>query len=194
MLAEDLAARIELDPFPHANVPEALSPEQATRYVRWLRESAPWELTNAEFYDQYEFSLLDVQLPSSVEELASEPTLRQLRLLMGEWFGAHLSERVDVTAHKLVPGQTIKIHNDYIPGAETHRLLVQLSEDWVPDNGGYLMLFSGHEPETVRHVLEPRAGSVQAFEISVRSHHAVSKVHAGDRYTLVYSFFAASPA
>ena len=45
---------------------------------------------------------------------------------------------------KLVKGQTIRIHNDYLgeeEEAETHRILLQLSENWKEDNGGYLMFF-----------------------------------------------------
>ena len=49
---------------------------------------------------------------------------------------ATLSERVDVTAHKLVAGQTIRIHNDYLPEGESHRLLLQLTEAGNPNTGG----------------------------------------------------------
>ena len=50
------------------------------------------------------------------------------------------------------------------------------------------MLFNGPEPETVGKVAEPLHGSVQAFAISPQSYHAVSTVHRGERFTVVYSF------
>ena len=101
----------------------------------------------------------------------------------------HWPKLVEVTAHKLVPDQTIRVHNDYIVGGESHRLLLQLNRGWEPSNGGYLMFFGGPEPETVSEVIEPINGSVQAFSISPRSYHAVSTVHRGERFTVVYSFY-----
>ena len=54
------------------------------------------------------------------------------------------------------------------------------------------MFFDGPQPETVSKIVEPDNGAVQAFAISPRSHHAVSTVHAGERFTVVYSFHPAS--
>ena len=146
------------------------------------------KLTTAGFYEQYEFSLLNVSLPPVVRCLASPETVAVLRRRMSECFRQPLSERVEVTAHKLVPDQTIRIHNDYIAGGESHRLLLPLNRGWDPANGGYLMFFGGPEPETVSEVVEPINGSVQGFAISPMSY-AVSTVHRGERFTLVYSFY-----
>ena len=54
------------------------------------------------------------------------------------------------------------------------------------------MFFNGPEPEMATNVIEPVSGSVQAFAISPRSHHAVSTVHADNRFTIVYSFYPGS--
>ena len=158
-------------------------------WLYWLETEAPWKLTTTEFYEQYEFSLLHVSLAPTVRRLACLETLTALRRGMSRHFRQPLSERIDVTVHRLIPEQTIRIHNDFIPGGETHRLLLQLNRGWEPQHGGYLMFFSGPEPETVGKVVEPRHGSVQAFAISPRSYHAVSTVHRGERFTVVYSFY-----
>ena len=167
-------------------------PWSCEELLDWFETDAPWKLTTAGFYEQYEFSLLDVALPKVVRFLASSESLTLLQRQMSECFGQPLSERVEVTAHKLVAGQTIRIHNDYIAGGETHRLLMQFNRGWEPAHGGYLMFFSGPEPESVSEVVEPISGSVQGFAISPRSYHAVSTVHQGERYTLVYSFYPQS--
>ena len=159
-------------------------------WLSWLEGDAPWKFTATDFYEQSEFSLLHAPLAPVAARLACPETLASIRRWMARQFGQPLTERVDVTAHKLVAGQTIRIHNDYLPEGESHRLLLQLNRGWMPDNGGYLMLFSGPEPEPVNKVIEPRHGSVQAFAISPRSYHAVSTVHRGERFTLVYSFHA----
>ena len=159
-------------------------------WLHWLEDDAPWKLTATDFYEQYEFSLLDVPLAAVIEGLACPETLASIRHWMARRFGQPLSERVDVTAHKLVAGQTIRIHNDYLPEGESHRLLLQLNRGWKPEYGGFLMFFGAPEPESVGKVIEPRHGSVQAFAISPRSYHAVSTVHQGKRFTVVYSFHA----
>ena len=167
-------------------------PATDTELLDWLETEAPWKLTRAEFYEQYEFSLTDCRPATVLRPLVCPDALTALRDRMSDCFGRSLSGRVDVTAHKLVPGQTIRIHNDHIPGGETHRLLLQLNRGWEPRHGGYLMFFAGREPETVSKVVEPRSGTVQAFAISPRSYHAVSTVHAGERFTIVYSFHPGS--
>jgi Rps23 Pro-64 3,4-dihydroxylase Tpa1-like proline 4-hydroxylase len=91
--------------------------------------------------------------------------------------------------HKLAPGQRIRIHNDYIAGQESHRVLVQLNRGWTDDNGGVLLFFGSEDAGDIRKAFRPLHDSCVAFEISQQSHHAVTPVARGERYTLVYSFY-----
>ena len=180
---------VEYDTLPFEHFAgRGIQPDAGREWLDWLEADAPWKLTTTDFYEQYEFSLLHASPTPVTRCLAGPEALSALRREMSRYFHRSLSERVDVTAHKLVPGQTIRIHNDYIPDGESHRLLLQLNRSWEPSHGGYLMFFDGPEPETVGKVVEPRHGSVQAFAISPRSYHAVSTVHGGERFTVVYSF------
>ena len=183
------SATLNHSPFKHFSISEAIDLETQNQYLAWFEENAPWQLTETEFYEQYEFSLLQQDYPEPISQLASVSTLNYLRQGVASLFNATLSAKVDVTAHKLIPGQTIRIHNDFIPGEETHRILVQLNRNWNDDFGGQLMLFSGSEPEQLSKIIPPQSGSIQGFEISPNSHHAVSTVHQGERFTIVYSFF-----
>ncbi|QHN05363.1 2OG-Fe(II) oxygenase [Granulicella sp. WH15] len=101
-----------------------------------------------------------------------------------------MKPQIDITAHKLNRTQKIRIHNDARPDGETHRFLIQLNRGWSDENGGMLMLFRGPEVETLEDVILPTSRSAFGFEISPASYHAVSQVHQGDRYTLVFSFYA----
>ena len=94
----------------------------------------------------------------------------------------------EIAAHRLVRGQTIRMHNDYIDGKETHRLLIQLNHGWKLEQGGVLMIFGSRSPEDVRRTLKPVHCSGLVFEISPSSFHAVSQIKDRERYTLVYSF------
>ena len=191
MISESLhAAQYFAAPFPHIVSDEGLDPKAADELLNWLEQDAPWNLVEESFYEQYEFSLLNVDLSATASPLICEATFGKLRSLIEEKFGVRLSERIDVTAHKLIPGQRIRIHNDFIPGQETHRLLVQLNRGWADENGGLLMLFGSGDPKDVRAIFRPVNNSCVSFAISQSSHHAVSTIHSGQRFTLVYSFFA----
>ena len=113
-----------------------------------------------------------------------------LRRAIGNHFGKHLGPRVELVAHKLVEGQRIAIHNDFLVGGETHRLTVQLNRGLDDEDGGFFMLFNSFDAADVHRVLRPVSGTGIGFEIGPHSHHAVSRMHGGERYTLVYSFHA----
>lgn len=176
-------------PYPHAVSTMALNSDDAEKVLHWFETSAPWNLVEESFYEQYEFSLRDVTPPSDIDSLFSKESMKSLTLLVEKWFCASLSDKVDVTAHKLVPGQTIRIHNDFIPGQETHRVLIQFNRGWKDENGGMLMLFGGINPTDIKQVYRPSHNSGVAFEISKKSLHAVSTIHSSERFTLVFSFF-----
>jgi 2OG-Fe(II) oxygenase superfamily len=186
-------ARASDRPFPHLRIPEALPKEQAEQVLAWLEQRAPWSLRVADFYEQEECSLLKSEPSEVVCSLVAPSFLEALQVAMRDNFGLRIAPVVtDVTAHRLTSGQTIRIHNDYIDGEETHRLLIQLNSGWTAEQGGLLMLFRSEAPDDVDDVIIPRHRSCLAFEISPRSYHAVSQIKTGERYTLVYSFRASA--
>ena len=177
-------------PYPFFSSKPNTKKEKLLEWVEWFEQSAPWSLVEADFYEQYEFSLLNIDLPSNIQHLTSKETLSELALFVENEFNVKLSSDIHVVAHKLINGQTIRIHNDFLTenNRETHRILLQLNRGVESINGGLLMIFSENNPESLSEVIEPISGSVQGFEISKKSHHAVSTVHSGERYTVVYSF------
>jgi hypothetical protein len=191
MISLDLsAAAVRIQPFPCFTVPQVLSEELELAFLEWFESDAPWQLAVMDFYEQYEFDFKDATLPLGLKPLFSESALYQLREDVGLLLGAALKPVIDITAHKLNRTQKIRIHNDCRPDGETHRFLVQLNRGWHEQNGGLLMLFCGPEVETLADIIPPTSRSAFGFEISNASYHAVSQVHQGDRYTLVFSFYA----
>lgn len=184
------SACLETDPFPFAVVSKALCNDVEQDALSWFERAAPWNLTEESFYSQYEFDMRNVELPSDIGQLVTEATFSALRELISALFQRRFRTTVDVTAHRLTAGQRIRIHDDYLEGGETHRLILQLNRGWAAGDGGHLMLFGGREPEDVRVVLAPVSKQALIFEISHRSHHAVSKVVRGERFSIVYSFYA----
>ncbi|WP_165191638.1 cyclophane-containing peptide 2OG-Fe(II) oxygenase YhhC [Caulobacter soli] len=175
-------------PFPHFRVADLLSEATADAMLDWLDADAPWKLRIASFYEQHEFSILACSAPGAIAQLVSAPVIARIGEELSARLRAPKLQLVDVCAHRLVAGQTIRVHNDYIGEAESHRLVVQLNRGWSVEQGGLLMLFCEDDPASVTDVLLPAHRSAFGFEISERSHHAVSTIHAGQRDTLVYTY------
>jgi Rps23 Pro-64 3,4-dihydroxylase Tpa1-like proline 4-hydroxylase len=190
MILDLSTATVRLQPFPCFTVTEVLSEESEQALLEWFESEAPWRLAVMDFYEQYEFDLKDASLPDGLKPLFSESALNQLRDKVGALLGASLKLQIDITAHKLNRTQKVRIHNDARPDGETHRFLIQLNRGWEEANGGMLLLFRGPEVETLEEIIPPASRSAFGFEISNSSYHAVSQVHQGDRYTLVFSFYA----
>jgi hypothetical protein len=177
-----------LRPFPHVVSPAYLPADLAEATLGWLEADAPWKLHVEDFYEQHECALEPDQLPPAVAPVASRQAVRDYARSLLEPIGSGPLELAQATAHRLSGGQSIRIHNDYIEGAETHRVLIQLNRGWSDENGGFLMLFSSPDASDVARVIRPIHRSATAFEISPNSFHAVSPTTAGERYTLVFSY------
>lgn len=182
---------IQTEPFDYFILPKAFGDEESLALLKWLETDAPWRLVKADFYTQYEFDVADVSLPGDISFLYNRDFLDYIIENFEELFLVKLARGVDVTAHKLVKGHTIRLHNDFVPGQETHRLLIQLNRHWTDENGGFLLLFNSSDPKDIHRIIRPVHNSSMGFAISLKSNHAVSTVHDGERYTLVYSFYAA---
>jgi len=176
-------------PFQHYIASKGLTEHAAASFLDWFQNGAPWHLVEADFYEQYELNLCEIDLPNHLKLIRDKENLSHMRSLIESTFSVTLTDRVDLTAHKLLQGQTIRIHNDFIPGAETHRILIQLNSGWSDNNGGLLIFFNSDNPTDINRALRPLHNSCVAFAIGPNSLHAVSTISASERYTLVCSFY-----
>jgi len=178
------------EPFPYIVFSNVFDFHVSQQVLAWFEIDAPWRLVEADFYEQFEFSLWDAVLPAHLSFLREDDFLAVIKQRIAEMFGVAFSPRIEITAHKLVPEQRIRIHNDFIPGAETHRLLIQFNRGWRDDNGGLLLFFNSSNPADIHKIFRPAHNSAVGFAISATSYHAVSTLYQGERFTLVYSFYA----
>lgn len=186
------SARARSHPFTCFTAEQVISEQLEHELLCWLESDAPWKLVTASFYEQYEFSFADVPLPPALQQMFSNTAITDLRDKVGCLLGARLGPTVEITAHQLKSNQTIRIHNDFRPAGETHRFLIQINRGWREKDGGLLMLFRGPSVESVNQIITPTSRSAFGFCISRNSYHAVSKVHGGNRFTLVFSFYGES--
>ena len=175
-------------PFPHFSCSQVFDKGLDRELLNWFKATDLWSLTKTDFYTQYEFSLLDCTLPQQLQALASKKTIGLIIQSFKEKFDVDSLDLVGLTAHKLIDGHRMGVHNDFIGKDESHRLIIQLNEHWTQQNGGFLMLFGSNDPNDVAKVVQPLHNSGVGFEISPLSYHAVSTIHNFLRYTLVYTF------
>lgn len=186
-------ARLSTDPFPHFAVEDFADSGIGGALLRWFETDAPWATHNqAGFYDSYDLSLRESNLPTALTGLVLPSLTQRMRSEVARLFAADLSEKVDVTAHKLIPTYRIGIHTDYGETQQTHRLLVQINHGWKAEFGGLLMFLSSKAPTEISErdkLIVPHHCCGICFEVSQRSFHAVSPVKSSVRYTLCYSFY-----
>jgi Rps23 Pro-64 3,4-dihydroxylase Tpa1-like proline 4-hydroxylase len=180
---------IQTKPFHYFVSQEIFDNQISVEILSWFETAAPWTLIETDFYEQYEFDFLNVELPANLLFLGEKAFLNNLIRETEEIFETKLKGHIDITAHKLLSGQTIRVHNDYVEGKETHRLVIQLNRGWKDENGGFLMFFNSSDPKDLHRIIRPVHNTSVGFAIGPSSNHAVSKIHSGERYTLVFSFY-----
>lgn len=180
------SCEVTTTPFRYATLTECFTPQIGEHVLEWFERDAPWTAKRTDFYEQYEFSCWD-STSTAASYLTRRDVLYTIDTAMTGMFGFEFEPDISVVCHKLESGHRIGIHNDYLVGGESHRLTIQLNRGLTDTDGGFLMLFSSGDPVDVHRVLRPQHLSALAFEISPSSFHAVSKVHGGVRYTVIYS-------
>lgn len=175
------------NPFDYFVSRQVLKGDLCASLLAWLETEAPWKLVETDFYEQYEFSLWDVELPASLLILREPSFLKQLKTKLEHLFDVEFDNVVDVAAHKLIPGQRIRLHNDLIAAKKSYRLLIQLNRGCKDEDGGLLLLFNSSDPADIHKVFRPIHNSAIGFVVSPTSNHAVSLIHNGERFTLVFS-------
>ncbi len=178
------------NPFPHLLIESFFSQQIELDLLNWFNSTNNWKIITTDFYEQYEFSLLDFKPPIELNGLTDDSWIDEIRGLFKKHFNVLKLSLADITAHKHTSGQSIGIHNDFIDGEESHRLVIQINSNWVKENGGFQMLFNSDKAEDVAKVIRPLSNSAMGFEISQLSHHAVSQVIDFNRFSLVYTFKA----
>ena len=180
--------RLVHSPFPHAVSTAFFDSADAEELMEWFEHDAPWRYRREDFYTQHEFGFHESTLPPVAERVGGSRFVRSLREQIERTFHVRLRDSVDVTAHRLGPSDAIGLHNDFVPGGETHRVIAQLNRGWPREAGGDLLLYNAAEEPEARYA--PASNTAVTLALAPDSLHSVTPVMASGRYTLVYSFSA----
>lgn len=191
VLAFDRVAR-KTAPYPHFVSPRFYGDRFAQTLLTWLEsDEAGWSLKETSLFAQYELGFTKFKHCAQIKGLWDATVLARLRDYVSCAVGAPVSGRINISAHKLLAGQHASIHTDNDP-AETHRIVVQLNRGRADDSGGNLILLSGPMPSDMAVVFKQVSNCAVGFGLGAASYHAVGRVRAGTRFTVIYTFLAAS--
>lgn len=177
----------QAEPFPHVFCPQILVPKVADEIQQEL-EFASWRLVETEFYQQYEFSLLDCSyaLGPSLTAFRDVVLSGEFVLLLSRLTGHAGLRIVDIACHKSTKGQAIGIHTDYSEDEEICRLTLHFNESWKLEEGGLFVVFGSENPNSAVAAFLPEMNTAILFEISEQSFHAVTCVDGmRPRYSIV---------
>jgi 2OG-Fe(II) oxygenase superfamily len=192
------------DPFPYFIASKAFDAETATKLLEWLETKAPWRDAKKSFYELCEFDFRDAELPETIAPMFETEYLESVKHRVEGIFSVKFHGSVTASAHKILPGQGVGIHTDFVPenhrerpvedmgqppGRETHRVVVQLNHAFTDAFGGHLLFFNSNKTSDIHRILRPIHNTAVGFALTRNSYHAVSNVRDGVRNTIVYSFW-----
>jgi hypothetical protein len=176
-------------PFPHFVSPQFYTPSFADTLLTWLESKAAWQLKETVLFEQHQLGFSDFKHCREIQGLWDGTVLARMRDRVSNAFGVAVSSRINISAHKLVPGQFGGIHTDNVPG-ETHRVVVQLNRGRAADSGGNLVFLSGPSPNDLAIAFKQVSNSAAGFLLGEGSYHAITRVKTGTRFTIIYTFLS----
>jgi hypothetical protein len=183
----------KVEPYPHIVSPGFYTEQFAETLLDWLESEPTWKLKDTIRYAQYEFGFSQFKHCKAIEGLWNGAGLARLRQEVARASGVAVSNRINISAHKSVPGQHAYIHTDEVP-EEVYRVIVQLNRGRPDNSGGNLILLAGSKPADMAVVFQQISNSAIGFELGAKSYHAVGRVHSGTRFTIIYTFLSDTAA
>ena len=177
------------DPYLHILSPRFYTETFAETLLAWLENESHWSLNESMGYQQYELGFSRFTHCKEIAGLWDGRVLAHIRDGAHRAFGLPVSGRINISAHKMLPGQQGYIHTDKVPH-ETHRVVVPLNRGRGADWGGNLVLLSGSKPADMSVVFKQTSNSAVGFGLGPKSYHAISRVKTGTRFTVIYTFFS----
>jgi hypothetical protein len=175
-----------VQPYKHLILENCYKAEDLLYIEKYISQSISWKLHTENFYEQYEYKMNF----KNKEEKIFFSYAYQFKKLIEQEFAVSLSDEIEIVAHRLVKDQHIAIHNDSpILGRETHRLVVNLNNNYKDTDGGHFYICRERNSESIENILRPISNSGFAFEACKNSFHAVGKVLNNERLSIVYSFW-----
>lgn len=167
----------------------ALSQAVHDSLLSWLENLSAWKQANGGFYLSDVLGLTDALLPPSLHAWFGTSAHALIEAHASEAFGVRLALHGPIALHRMTAGQGVGIHSDApAVGEETHRLVLFLCRPRPLTAGGHFLLLRGDQPSEAEVVIPLRSNRFVGFALDGCSHHAITVVSEGARYSVVISF------
>ncbi|MFN6415680.1 MAG: cyclophane-containing peptide 2OG-Fe(II) oxygenase YhhC [Pseudomonadota bacterium] len=176
-------------PFQHIQFSKIFTDEYALKLLDWLEKCVNWKLKITDFYQQFECNLTSCIVPKDIQYFREKFFLESLAHTIEKLFHTKVGIDINISATKMIEGQFVEIHNDYLSSESSHRLVIYLNEGWVGEQGGELVIFNSYDPGDIHEIILPSHNTAFAFKISEKSLHEVKSIISGQRFSLVYTFY-----
>lgn len=178
-------------PFRHFLCFDSFSSGTIAEMRRVIRSDLPWGVRMGSFYETRRLELRHFFAGTgAIPGFVSDRFVERMRAAITAMFGEPLSGEVQVLGHRMLPGQSIGIHNDN-PGLgfENYRVIVQLSARHTRREGGNLNLHLAGEGQPAFRSIQPLYNMCVGFEAGPYSLHSVDEVAVRPRDALLYNFW-----
>ena len=91
MIASEIAnGNFFTHPFPYFVSSKALTDDASSLLLNWFEGEAPWNLVEADFYEQYEFDLRHLELPEAIKPICDSQALSHVKKFVESKFEVEL--------------------------------------------------------------------------------------------------------
>lgn len=183
-------------PYRYFCVNKFFNPKFSEELLGFLEGTTQFVSAKGDFYEQTMFPFTNQVMPTNLVDLLSIENTEIIRKNAEFAFETRFQENFIITAHRLLPGQETKIHNDYLEKPEqykygfTHRIIVYLNRTWSNKDGGLLGIYSTNNYDDLVTRIEPIHNTAVGLAFGPNSYHDVGKVIQGERYTVNFSFMS----
>lgn len=178
-------------PFRHFLCFDSFAPAMIAEMRRTVRGPIPWGVRIGSFYETRRLDLREhLQSAGLCPAFISDRFLTTMASRLVELFSEPLSSDVQVLGHRMLPGQSIGVHNDN-PGLgfENYRVIVQLTTRHREEHGGALNLHLADDGSTIFRQIRPCYNMSFGFETGALSYHSVDCVTSRNRDALLFNFW-----
>lgn len=191
LLYRNKHVKIIPDPYPHIQMGPVLDADDAEEVLCWLQRCNSWRREVRTFARYDAIFLTPTVVPDEAKPAVSRSLLGELRNTLQSRLGVNLESFALIEAHRSQQHDYIGLHTD--ESVNEVRLALNLNSYWNASNGGLLSLQDRPLLPRYRVAYCPLHNSAVAFRTTTASHHEISLVKKGVRYTLLYRFPVASP-
>lgn len=170
-----------------------LDSDYAMKCAKDIEDLSTWKRHETDWFSQDDMHLDDNKieiLPQSLDNLAYVLLSEHFQKYIQAITGFHSLCQPSLVAHRMVAGDYVDVHNDFIPGGDIIRCILYFDPYVLlrKEPSGLFLALGSENVSDVIDIFQPIHNSLVIFEISPFSLHAVTKIEKGHRFSVILSY------